>query len=331
MGHVHLAYLAQPTRGGWPTYTAHLAEGLRQAGHTVHLWRITRRAENRTRQFRHLTYRNTTLDRLAEIARLQPLHITAAAPAQADQVAELLAAGASITVHDPTELRGEMPAALRAARRPVVVIRRTVAPHVHALGVGTAFVAHPYAAMSRPAPARTRHAVSFARLDWDKHTDTIAAANAKLPARLRVELHGAENRLFTHHKLTAEWPNWREQYRGPFPTGDLWAGAALAASAHWAVDMSTIDGDGGGTQYTHLEALDGGARLLLNAGWFGTPHDDPLLREVATIAEPSELAAVLAEHPPPAPLQTSAALLARHAAHRQAAALLAVHKGAPVP
>ncbi|MFC0041021.1 glycosyltransferase family 4 protein [Actinomadura rayongensis] len=329
--HVHLAYLAQPTRGGWPTYTAHLAEGLRRAGHEVHLWRVTRRAEHRPRPFRHLTYQNTTLDRLAEIARLQPLHITAAAPAQADQVAELIDAGASITVHDPTELRGEMPGALSGTRRPVVVIRATVAEHVAALGLPAVHVAHPYARSPHPAPARTRHAVSFARLDWDKHTDAIAAANTRLAPGKRVELHGAENRLFTHHKLTADFPGWRRSYRGPFDTRDLWAGAGLAASAHWAVDMSTIDGDGGGTQYTHLEALDGGARLLLNAGWFGTGHDDPLLRAVAVTADPGELAAVLAEPPGAAPPGTVAALLARHAAHRQAARLLDAHQRRTVP
>ncbi|QXJ19623.1 hypothetical protein AGRA3207_000185 [Actinomadura graeca] len=327
MSPVHLTYLAQPTRGGWPTYTAHLAEGLRQAGHQVHLWRVTRHAEKHTRPFRHLAYRNTTLDRLTEIARLQPLHITAAAPAQADQVADLMDAGASITIHDPTELRGELPGALSGTRRPVVVVRRTVAEHVRALGLPVVHVPHPYAGISRPVPARTRHAVAFSRLDWDKHTDAIVAANAKLPPARRVELHGAENRLFTHHKLTAEFPDWRSQYRGPFSTDDLWAGTALAASARWAVDMSTIDRDGGGTQYTHLEALDGGARLLLNARWFGTGHDDALLREAAEVATGDELAARLAEPPEPTSLHASAALLARHAAHHQAARLLAAREG----
>lgn len=324
---VHLAYLAAPRYGGWPTYTAHLAAGLAASGHTVQLWQISgsARHEKRTRPYgRGLTYRNTTVDVLADLARLHTVIVTAADAGRTDAAAALLAAGATIVVHDPTELRGDLPAALNHTRHPVVTPRAANLRHLAAWPA--VHVPHPYA----PAPARSRNrtrsmnAVSYARLDWDKHTELIVEANLLLPPHLRVKMWGAENRLYSFHKLGPIDPHWAAYYRGPFPRRSVWAGVSLASAARWAVDMSVIVGDGGGTQYTHLEALDGGAALALNKGWL---TGDPTCDEIADAAEfvdsADQLAALLGGDSPPDRTDVRRRILAAHDAAAAARATLA--------
>jgi hypothetical protein len=111
-------------------------------------------------------------------------------------------------------------------------------------------------------------ACSISRIDFDKHIELIADANNLLHEHgQRVAIYGMENRLYTHHKLEARSPNWRENYRGKFPTDSVWAGVKVARRYKQVVDMSVIVGDGGGTEYTHLEALDAGCGLILHSDW----------------------------------------------------------------
>lgn len=305
---VNLAYLAAPVRGGWPTYTAHLAHGAATFDTDVRLFRLGKRTEQQQRAFgRGLTYRNVSLDYLLTLARIGELHITAADALHAQPVAELLAAGATITVHDPTELKGALGSALGNARKPIVVIRETMLEH---LPDRARYVPHPYLRKPNLTRNPAQHAVAYSRLDWDKGTHHIVAANLLLPPTRQITMHGAENRLYTHHKLTSVDPKWRRNYCGPWPTDKLWAGAVLAAGAHCVVDMSTIKGDGGGTQYTFLEALDGGAPLILHKGWrVGRELD-----AVAVFVDPDTLGAVLNAGPAtlPALNKGAAATLLKH-------------------
>lgn len=308
---VNLAYLAKPTRGGWPTYTAHLAHGLRAAGHDVSLWRLGRRTETTGRPFgRGLWYRNASAEFLAELARAEILHIAAAEPSVAPAVEGILRAGGSITIHDPTELKQGMPGALAYARKPIVVIRSRMQSHVHQLGREARYVPHPYARMAaQPPVTASRHAVAFSRLDWDKGTHHIVEANLTLPPEQAVQLYGAENRMYAHHKLDPIDPDWRRNYHGPWPVTDLWGGARIARGARAAVDLSAIKGDGGGTQYTFLEALDTGVPLVLNQAWLtGDAACDELL-DAAVFIDPAKLAVVLGGG---LPHRETAALLARH-------------------
>jgi hypothetical protein len=277
---INLAYLAKPTRGGWPTYTAHLFHGLQEAGHSVQLWRLGNRTETKQRPFgRGLTYTNATAEYLAQIARTEKMHITAAEPAAAAAVATLLRAGATITIHDPTELKGGMVEALQAARQqvPVSVIRNVMHSHLESHGISCQFVPHPYQRMPpTPKLGINHNAVAFSRLDWDKGTHHFVAHNKNHGPEKAIYMWGAENRLYTHHKLVEIDPGWRRYYRGQWPVDDLWAGTKIAQRAHYALDFSAIKGDGGGTQYTFLEALDGGATLILNKEWLvnGGPGDE---------------------------------------------------------
>lgn len=278
---ITLAYLAKPVTGGWVSYTAHLARGLRAAGHTVHVVKQGNRTEKHERDFgMGLAYRNMSAAGLDVLARSGRMIITAVdKSAGPDLTAELRDAGAALVIHDPTELKGGMRDAVDHGGAPLWVIRRTMLRHLpHAR-----YMPHPYVRCALPPRTERRyHAASFSRLDWDKRIDLMVTANMALPPEYRIRIHGAENRLYTHHKLDALDPEWRQYYTGPMHRTSLWAGVRVARFATYAVDLSVIKGDGGGTQYTFLEALDAGSQLVINRAWL---TGDSTLDEMAPYAD----------------------------------------------
>jgi len=264
---VNLFYLSDVRFGGWPTFTAHLMMGLAANGIQPRLFRVGTRTEGHLRDFGFgIKYQNLSLDRAADLA--DGSLIVVAAPKRTEHRNRLTRAGSGLVIHDPTELKGDSASGLADCRR-IFTVRRENLAVLHELGaLNPMFLPHPY---RRCGPLRRFHnrqtACSISRLDFDKHTDVIIEANGMLTEDHRVDIYGAENRLYTHHKLGQQWPKWREHYRGPFGNSGPWEGFKVARRYRTMVDMSVIVGDGGGTQYTHLEAMDAGADVVLNAGW----------------------------------------------------------------
>jgi hypothetical protein len=188
--------------------------------------------------------------------------------------ASLIRGGASIVIHDPTELDKEMVAALKTAKK-VIATRRANVANLQRVGVDPLFVPHPYITTYPDRMPSLWRAVAFSRIDFDKNMDIIIGANKKLKRKDKIDIWGAENRLYTYHKLDKLYPQWRKQYRGEFPK-TKYAALNIARRAEIVVDMSTIKGDGGGTQYTFMEAWDAGAGLIINQGWVdgGAAEDD---------------------------------------------------------
>ncbi len=269
-----LFYLATPKTGGWPTYTAHLAHGLGDA----QIFKIGKRDEGRMRPFgRNMLYQNVSLATAIDIAE-QYASIIVATDKKYFEAATELAKRCITVIHDPTELKGGIGPHLQQT----VVIRESMLQHLPE----ATFIKHPYQRCPIEPSFRT-HAptgsVAISRVDFDKRTHLIAEAN-ELGAGITI--YGTENRMYTYHKLDNDQPNWRKHYRGPFPANDLWAGARLCALYANMVDMSVIVGDGGGTQYTFLEALDAGTGIILHNEW----NPQGLLGEIAqTVSNAQEL------------------------------------------
>jgi hypothetical protein len=100
--------------------------------------------------------------------------------------------------------------------------------------------------------------------------------------------------MYVHHVLDARFPAWREHYIGEFPLA--WGTAvALVASARCVIDLTTITGDGGGSQYTFMEAWDACTPLVVNRKWLVDPRTDEIRDGVNAhcVETPAELAAVL--------------------------------------
>lgn len=263
----NLFFMVDLKYGGFISYTKHLFHALNAEGVVTRVWKVRKRFESKLRLLHEVPYQNVTLDYAVQLARSAPAIVTCAYwKHNPEAIDALLAAGAAIVVHDPTELAPELVASMRRHNSRVVAIRQKNVANYREHALNVELVPHPYCAAEVAPVARRLNACALSRIDYDKHTEVIAEANTLLSPGQRVEIHGQANRLYVHHKLAKQWPSWETQYRGAFPTSRT-AGVELAARHRYVVDMSLIKGDGGGTQYTFFEAWNAGSALVIDERW----------------------------------------------------------------
>jgi hypothetical protein len=291
---IALFYLGKPRYGGWVTFTEHLARSLLLYD-AVQVFKVGIRDEGKPRKLSGVVeYTNISADTAEEIALRQPSVITAVDRSGVATAERLLALRAPplLVVHDPTELRPGLLRAVRQAGSNPVCIRREGVRNLAKIGIEGTFIPHPYA-RERPEASRLWRAVCWSRIDFDKYTHIIAQANELLPPDHRCHLFGDLNGGYPFRKA-AEFPkHWQANYGGAFDKVPG-AGALLAARAEHAVDLSAIKGDGGGTQYTFLEAWDAGATLIVNRAWLRDSDDAIRDGETAhSVGDAEELADLL--------------------------------------
>tara|TARA_B100000787_G_C16195865_1_gene300785 strand:- start:1834 stop:2610 length:777 start_codon:yes stop_codon:yes gene_type:complete len=173
--------------------------------------------------------------------------------------------GATIVIHDPTELKEEVLEFLK--RNKVITIRQTVQKLLKVkYGIKSKFLYHPlyeFPIEKTSLKGKTNN-ISISRVDFDKNTHLIVEANNKLPKKNQVKIYGALNDLYVYHKL--RHTQFAKYYKGKFGKSfeDL---KDLLDNCKYMVDMSSIKNDGGGSQYTFLEAIYMGCILILNTKW----------------------------------------------------------------
>jgi hypothetical protein len=291
-----LFYLTDVAYGGFATYTAHLIMALRAEGKQPQLFKIGKKIEKMSRKFTHGThYQNIPIEAATAIVKRHGGLITCCYWKTDPEAAEaLLKAGCAIVIHDPTELTPELVTALKKHQPRVIAIRTTNVQPFRERGLEhVTFVQHPYVRVAPTnAVKRTRRAVTTCRVDFDKHTDEIVQANDMVPREKQIEIFGQVNRLYAFHKLAKAYPQWETYYKGAFPK-EADAAYKLLRTSELAVDMSRISGDGGGTQYSFLEAWDAGAALVVHDGWIMPGGVLVPGHNCLSVASPEELSDVL--------------------------------------
>lgn len=262
MSKINLFYLSPNNTGGWVTFTAHLIDALEHCGVTGVLRKIGNNSERKDRPFGYgITYRNTSRTEAYNLCANEPCLIVAAAKKFRDETEKMMLAGAKLVVHDPTELKN-LPAGLLNMQEQCVVIRRAglqMLPKAR-------FIRHPYTRMVHTKPdIKMTLCASTSRIDFDKHTEILLDANRLLNEGNKIKIYGFENRLYTKFKIMPNYPEW-EQSKVAYPR-EKSAAVDILRDALFMADMSIIKGDGGGTQYTTLEAWDAGAVPIINEGW----------------------------------------------------------------
>ena len=246
---VAVAYLAKAKYGGWPTFTRHLHAALRASGLAPVIRTLGARTAAMPTDFGHgLICRRVCLKDL--LACKMPVLIACADKEHAEAASTLVSAGAWIVVHDPAEkhLAGIPP-------ERTIVIRRSMKQR----SPRAQLILHPYE-RCRPDRNPVHPAIAHARIDFDKYTHFLLEAN-DLGAEIRIV--GAPNPMYVHFKIHPRWPDFKPE---PFDRV-AHAGATLCASARAVVDMSAIKHDGGGSQYSFLEAWDARTPLVINRKW----------------------------------------------------------------
>lgn len=304
-------------RHGGGAYAVHLIRSLILQGYRPVVYQITKRTDTTPRQFHEdIPYQRVTVKDACMIARTwrQSLILYAHYKHFKAETDALIAVGAGIVFHAVAELKHEdlLEQCRTRYRRPAVIaIREKLAEGLQAAGVAAEFVPHPYIPNGhRPQGVqRSRHAVNLARVDYAKHTEVIANANTLLEAGKKIEIHGELNRMFAHHTLDPKFPGWRDNWKGGF---DLGKGLELAQDSKHVVDLTYWKNDGGGTQYTFLEAWDAGAQLVVHNRWLKT--EGTVNRDTAVgVTTAVELVDVLSEPVDARLLDNGAAQLETHA------------------
>lgn len=273
---IYLLYATKVNVGGWMTFTRHLRESLQQQGINACIVKLGNRDEPFIRLFNdgYDGYQNMSLETLLIAAAHGELIITALGKHYVEQSLALIAAGAKVVCHDPAE-----PAFTMKLRSPWVIRRSMLAHLPHAT-----FIRHPYVRQQRTATKRTKAIIAPSRVDFDKNTIMILDAN-RLGAK--IDIVGFENRLYAKFKIIPNYPEWEQSggYRRPKDVSTF----SLLETALAMVDLTDIKGDGGGTQYTFLEAWDAGAIPIIGAWWIRS-KDDMNERNCVWVKDAQELA-----------------------------------------
>ena len=253
---IELLYMARPIYGGWVSFTAHLA-----LKYSLPLYKIGSRTEEKQRDYGYgVKYQNRAPNDLPKGRIL----ITAIDKSYYEFL-DKMPNGTMIVIHDPTEVsgKGKEPVLKALARFKVITIRESVKKFLKdEFNIKSKFIIHPFYEYPFTKSKSPKEAVSVSRVDFDKHTDIILKANKHL--KNPIDIYGAINRQYVFFKLNDL--GFKRFYKGGFEKSfeDL---DDILSEAKYVVDMSVIKNDGGGSQYTFLEAMYQGCALIINAKW----------------------------------------------------------------
>lgn len=258
---VILAPLA-PSFGGATTFVSHLYRTLLAEGHSVDVVKIGARANMSPRPYVYGIETTThTLETLKTLHTTDAYIVPVIAPEFSRVVEELLTwKNTSIVIHDPRGIDDSPSAYLWGDR--AIVIRTSNLRHLPK----ATFIPHPFVRSGLPTVPKTVFARAISRIDFNKKTERILEANRLLPKDKQIEIRGYENRFYSHHNIVPKFPEW-VQGAAEFPK-EADAAAKLMNETMFCVDLTYLKGDGGGTQYTFLEAIDVGAACIISNAWF---------------------------------------------------------------
>ena len=259
---VNLVYMAKPIYGGWVTFTAHLC-----LKYNCDLFKIGKRTEKKKREYGYgVQYQNYRIDELLEKGKI----IITAVDKHYWKYLHLFPKGTILVVHDPTELKGKENKIVELIHHfKIITIRKTVQEFIKTeYNVDTDLLPHPFYEYPKTNASSDYYSLSISRIDFDKHTDLLLEANQFIKdGDKKIQIFGAENRLYVHHKLGELnfYQYWKGKFSKDYPL--LFENKDILKDTRFVVDMSTIKHDGGGSQYTFLEAIYQGCVLILHRDW----------------------------------------------------------------
>lgn len=237
--------------GGWPTYLSHLREALIANNINVKIFSIE-----------SPTGAKGCVDKIKDFSILKKydlVHICILPTKDKKIYSEINHRNIVATIHDPTEIKCSAVRNFVSNKQSLmaIYIRKTMLEHNLTKNFEYAtYIPHPYKRYIKKIEIKKRNKIiSTARIDYDKNTDIILEANCGIEIWT-----GYINRIYDYHKLGGIKNN-------PYYMGKFNSVEEIYPQARALVDMSSISGDGGGTQYTFLEAMDYGLTLILNSKW----------------------------------------------------------------
>ena len=266
---MNLIYMAKPRFGGWVTFTAHLSKKYNYKLYKIHTkTEVKKNGDPILRNYGYgVKYQNISIK---DASKLKNILITAIDKSNYKYL-DQLPKSTKLVIHDPTEVKGKstQPVIESLKRFKIITIRRTVKKYLkEKFNINSTFKLHPFYEYTLT-NQKKNDIISISRIDFDKHTELIIMANNKLKdmGHKTVVIYGAKNDLYVYHLLENKLElNLDEFYGGTFKK-DFKDLDRILGKAKYVVDLSSIHNDGGGSQYTFLEAIYQGGALVLNKKW----------------------------------------------------------------
>jgi hypothetical protein len=217
-----------------------------------------------------------------------------------------------IVIHDPRDVSERIALILKTWK--VVTIRRTAQRYLEKkYGLESSFLFHPFFPYYTSTTSNLEFvdsavrsgAISISRIGFGKNIDLIVKANKILDSQNHGELNtnsGISNSIKIYGCPTPKYVylflnnnkrnngkricdknsttngDFRRYYYGKFEKS-FSAVSELLSKHKFVVDLSIVKNDGGGTQYTFLEAIHNGCALILNRKWVEGTYTDPGYRD----------------------------------------------------
>lgn len=249
-----LFYLSNSAYGGWVSFTYHLALLLNKKN----IFKIKPTLKGGGGFYGQIIYNNLPKEVLKNIN--NPI-ITAVDKAHYQYLKYFK--NPTIVIHDPTEFSNEVLELAKTAK--VITIRNSVHNLLNQMGIKNTFLKHPFYKYKKQ-EGKNLYNRALSRVDFDKNTDIICKANM---LGAEIEIYGHKNHIYYFHKLKNL--GFDTYYKGYY-SKNIEEISKLYANTKFLVDLSTIKKDGGGTQYTFLEAEYHNCGLILHQNWCNFPE-----------------------------------------------------------
>ena len=274
-------YLHKYLYGGATTFAAHL---LHQTGYSKRnniILRITKGTESTLRDFGYgLHYQNISFDLVNKIkfpfiTLFKQTHFNVLTKLNERKDKSDSSNNNVVVIHDHRDISDNVVPHLSDWK--LVTIRRTVQNYLKSkYDLSSLFLYHPFYPYPITISNRfdRKGAVSISRISFEKNIDMIIKANKILQDQLIIKLFGCPSRMYVHLYLGGQKGDFKKYYYGMFDKSFSTLSNILA-KAKFVVDLTVLKYDGGGTQYTFLEAIHNGCALILHRKWLENDYVNP--------------------------------------------------------
>lgn len=266
-------YLHKFFFGGVTTFTAHLFHNLGLAQKNKVVLRPSNNSERRLRNFGYgLYYQNISLNTICSIKypfltvvkdnyfhALDKLN-------NYEQRGNLEHSNIILVIHDPRDITDRMIPLIKGWK--IITIRETVQQYLkQKYDLDPLFLYHPFYPYPVVCKNPKRGAVSISRIGFGKNIDIILNSNKLINfPENSIKLYGCPTPMYVYTQLGGEVGDFRKYYCGKFDRS-FTSLSNILAGVKLVVDLSLVRHDGGGTQYTFLEAIHNNCALILHRRW----------------------------------------------------------------
>ena len=261
--------------GGCLKFTAHLLHTLNRKK----VFRIAKKFEKRKKNFGYgIRYQNVPVEYLDSVQNIfiTDMYQHFECLEKLRRITKERGKEVTIVVHDPGEIFRFNEPYLKYWN--IITIRKSMQQYLQdKYGIESKFIYHPF----YPYPIRQEgdgedydyddvegeekkmQAVSISRIDFYKNIEIILDANKKVRNN-PIKIYGWSNKEYVSEQL--DTVTFNQYYQGKYAKS-FDATSKILKKAKFMIDLSFLPNDGGGTQYTFLDAIYHNCAIILNRQW----------------------------------------------------------------